>query len=190
MNLFNFLSRGTAPIERAHIAKAANESREKWIHALQADEMRAWLDLGQAQEKTLTGLSVLLMAGLLYFLTPVLKEMYSSLGADPPWITNLVLGIGGWLQNWGLWLGLAVIVGTYLLKWLIPEATKARFWLGVPLLGPMLLCGLMERWSRTLGMLHHSGVPLVRAVIRQGRLLAERQALSTNAFGSDPEELR
>lgn len=124
----------------------------------------------------LSVMSVLLMAGLLYFLTPVLKEMYSSLGADPPWITNLVLGIGGWLQNWGLWLGLAVIVGTYLLKWLIPEGTKARFWLGVPLLGPMLLCGLMERWSRTLGMLHHSGVPLVRA------LQLSREALDNAAL--------
>jgi hypothetical protein len=77
LNLFNFLSRGTAPIERAHIAKAANESREKWIHALQADEMRAWLDLGQAQQKTLTGLSVLLtLAGFVH--------VHDKRGVDTP----------------------------------------------------------------------------------------------------------
>lgn len=66
MNLFAFLERGTAGAKtdadrrQERINKKAEEARAKWINALQADECRAWLDLGQAQQKTLIGFSVML----------------------------------------------------------------------------------------------------------------------------------
>ncbi len=109
-------------------------------------------------------MSVSLMAGLLYFLTPVLKEMYTSLGAEPPWITQFVLGVGGFLVSYGIVVVPLVIAVVFLLRLAIPEQVQARTWLAIPVLGPMLRCGLLERWSRTLGMLHQSGVPLVRAL--------------------------
>lgn len=66
MNLFNFIARGTAGAQtdaqrrQARLEAKAEDARAKWLHALQADEMRAWLDLGEAQHKTLTGLAIML----------------------------------------------------------------------------------------------------------------------------------
>lgn len=66
MNLYNFISRGTtgaqtdAQRRQARIDAKAEDARAKWIHALQADEARAWLNLGEVQHKTLTGLAIML----------------------------------------------------------------------------------------------------------------------------------
>lgn len=66
MNLFNFIARGTAGAStdesrrQDRINKKAEDARALWIHSLQADETRAWMNLGEAQHKTLSGLAVLL----------------------------------------------------------------------------------------------------------------------------------
>ena len=66
MNLFNFIARGTAGAKtdeqrrQERINKKAEDARARWIHALQSDETRAWLNLGEEQHKTLSGLAILL----------------------------------------------------------------------------------------------------------------------------------
>lgn len=66
MNLFDFIARGTAGAQtdaqrrQARLNAKAEHARAKWINALQADEARAWLNLGEAQHKTLTGLAIML----------------------------------------------------------------------------------------------------------------------------------
>lgn len=109
-------------------------------------------------------LSFVLMTGLLYFLTPVLKEMYGSMGLELPWITSALITVGEGVGTVGPFLIPLAIVGGYILLKLFPRRAIDRIKLSLPLVGPMLRCGLMEQWSRTLGMLHEAGVPLVRAM--------------------------
>lgn len=109
-------------------------------------------------------LSVVLMTGLLYFLTPVLKDMYGSMGLDLPWITSVLITIGEAVGTFGPFVVPAALIGGYLLLKVFPRRALDRMKLSLPLVGSMLRCGLMEQWSRTLGMLHAAGVPLVRAM--------------------------
>ncbi len=109
-------------------------------------------------------LSVILMTGLLYFLTPVLKELYTSMDLELPWITAVLIQLGEALGTYGPFLIPALLVGGFMLLKLFPKRALDRMRLSIPLMGPMLRCGLMEQWSRTLGMLHKAGVPLVRAM--------------------------
>ncbi len=109
-------------------------------------------------------LSTVLMTGLLYFLTPVLKEMYSSMGLELPWITSVIVTIGEALGTFGPFVIPALIVGGYMFFKVFPRRALDRIKLSLPLVGIMLRCGLMEQWSRTLGMLAQAGVPLVRAM--------------------------
>jgi hypothetical protein len=66
MNIFNFIARGTAgaSTDETRRQDRLNDESEKaralWIHSLQADETRAWLNLGEAQHRTLSGLAILL----------------------------------------------------------------------------------------------------------------------------------
>lgn len=109
-------------------------------------------------------LSVVLMTGLLYFLTPVLKEMYGSMGLKLPMITSLLITVGEGVGTFGPFLVPAMILGIFFFLKVFPRRALDRIKLSLPLVGPMLRCGLMEQWSRTLGMLHEAGVPLVRAM--------------------------
>lgn len=112
----------------------------------------------------LVTLSLILMTGLMYFLTPVLKELYSSMDLELPWITSAIITIGEGVGTVGPFLVPALIGGIYLLLKVFPRQALDRIRLNIPLVGAMLRCGLMEQWSRTLGMLHQAGVPLVRAM--------------------------
>ena len=109
-------------------------------------------------------LSIVLMTGLLYFLTPVLDEMYSSMGIDLPWITSILISLGQGVGTFGPFVVPALIFGGYMILKVFPRRALDRLKLSIPLVGQMLRCGLMEQWSRTLGMLHEAGVPLVRAM--------------------------
>lgn len=109
-------------------------------------------------------LSLVLMTGLLYFLTPVLKEMYGSMGLELPTVTSVLIAIGEGVGTVGPFLIPGAILGIYLFLKMFPRRALDRIKLNLPLVGTMLRCGLMEQWSRTLGMLHEAGVPLVRAM--------------------------
>ena len=112
----------------------------------------------------LVTLSLVLMTGLMYFLTPVLKELYSSMDLELPWITSTIITVGEAVGTMGPFIVPGVLVGGYMLLKVFPRQALDRIRLNIPLVGAMLRCGLMEQWSRTLGMLHSAGVPLVRAM--------------------------
>jgi general secretion pathway protein F len=112
----------------------------------------------------LVSLSVLLLGGLLYFLTPVLREMYTSLGIDPPLFTRLMLWSGGWMVDYGGYaLPVLLLLAFGSFRW-VPASVREAVTLRLPLWGPMLLAAMLERWCSTLAMLHGAGVPLVRAL--------------------------
>jgi type II secretory pathway component PulF len=112
----------------------------------------------------LVTLSLILMTGLMYFLTPVLKELYGSMDLELPWITSVIITIGEGVGTVGPFLIPGLFLGVYLLLKVFPRQALDKIRLNIPLVGTMLRCGLMEQWSRTLGMLHQAGVPLVRAM--------------------------
>lgn len=65
MNLFDMLNKGASyapkpPEHPARVVRAAEASRRQWLRALEVDQMRAWMDLGQAQKEVLKGLSTVL----------------------------------------------------------------------------------------------------------------------------------
>lgn len=131
----------------------------------------------------LISLSILLLSGLLYFLTPVLKEMYSSMGIEPPFFTQILLQLGGWMVDYGVYaLPAFTLLGLGSFRW-IPAGVRQAFTLRLPLWGPMLLAALMERWARTLAMLHGARVPLVRA------LQLSREVLQSPSLQAGLQEL-
>lgn len=112
----------------------------------------------------LISISILLLGGLLYFLTPVLKEMYGSLGIEPPMFTKVMLWSGSWMVDYGVYVLPAVILFALgFFRW-VPLGMRQSITLRLPLWGEMLLASLLERWCSTLAMLHGAGVPLVRAL--------------------------
>jgi type IV pilus assembly protein PilC len=115
-------------------------------------------------------IAVAIMAFLLVYIVPKFEQIFADmLGGKPlPALTEFVIGTSRFFQNqWYLILGaLIVFVVAYNLagrteKGLaIIDAVKLR----VPLFGDLIKKGAISRFSRTLGTLVTSGVPILQAL--------------------------
>jgi general secretion pathway protein F len=111
-----------------------------------------------------TGIIMLLML----FVVPKLTEMFAEMGGQLPPLTVGMIAISEFLQKWW-WAVLGGIVGwsAWFTRWKRTVKGKAR-WDGMvlkmPLFGSLTRLVAVARFSRTLGTLLTSGVPIVAAL--------------------------
>jgi type IV pilus assembly protein PilC len=110
------------------------------------------------------GILILLMV----FVVPKFKEVFGGMGMKLPAFTNLVLAISDTIKNNILGtLGAAVVV-VILFMLFIKTKFGRRIWdkfqLKMPALGPVISKVAISRFTRTLGTLVSSGVPIVQAL--------------------------
>src|SRR3989304_5448975 len=112
----------------------------------------------------MTGLVIL----LLWKVVPVFPQLFLGLGADLPLPTRIVIGLSNFVQNWII----LIIVGAIALFF------GARFYyqtpggkyffdslmLKIPLIGILLRKIATARFTRTLGTLIASGVPILEGL--------------------------
>ena len=114
--------------------------------------------------------AVVIMAVLMIFVIPKFKDVFSNMleGQQLPAFTRLVLGISETIKDHALYVlaGLAVLVGIFL--WAIRTKPGRRVWdkfkLKVPVFGPVISKVAISRFTRTLGTLVSSGVPILQAL--------------------------
>ena len=105
---------------------------------------------------------------MMVFVVPKLTAMFTDMGQKLPAITRGLIAVSDYFQNW--WH--ASLVGIVLAilwfnKYRKSEKGKPRIdriTLKIPVLGPMLRMVAVARFSRTLGTLLNSGVPIVTAL--------------------------
>jgi general secretion pathway protein F len=113
---------------------------------------------------------LMLLAGgslvlLLVYVIPQFTPIFEELGGDLPFITKIVLAVGGVLQNfwWGL-IGLTVIA-VALFRRMLADPEKRLRWdtrvLGMRWAGDLVAKMEIARLARTLGTLLSNGVPLL-----------------------------
>lgn len=117
------------------------------------------------------GVAVLILAGLLVFVVPKFKQIFADLlkGAPLPPLTQAVLSISDAVKNHSLLVLAAGAVLWAMLKLFGNSPEGARLldtWaVRLPLLGELLLKGIIARFGRTLGTLLSSGVPILPALL-------------------------
>jgi type IV pilus assembly protein PilC len=104
-------------------------------------------------------------AFMLIFIIPTFAKMFSDFGGELPLPTKIVLGLSKGLQMfwWVLLLaiaGLVVLFQRYYATELGRRNVDAAM-LRIPVLGDVLLKGAVARFTRTLGTLIASGVPIL-----------------------------
>ncbi len=111
------------------------------------------------------GLSLII---ILTYVVPQFQQLFSDMGQALPLPTRVVIGVAEFLQNFGAWLLLLLLLCGYLLrKWLAqPEPRLAwdRTLLRLPLIGSLVQRLEMARFSRSLGTLMKGGVPLLNGL--------------------------
>jgi type IV pilus assembly protein PilC len=102
---------------------------------------------------------------MLLFIIPTFAKMFTDFGGELPLPTKVVLGLSGLLQHWwwlmaGSIVGLVVAIRTY---YRTPNGRIVcdRLMLRVPVLGSVIRRASVARFTRTLGTLISSGVPIL-----------------------------
>ncbi len=119
-------------------------------------------------------IAVAILIFLMIFIVPKFKDMFSDQGATLPLISRMVFGTSEFMLSRPLILPniawMFVVIGGLLLcfkAWGNTKAGRAKvdaFKLKVPIFGDLIKKGSISRFSRTLGTLVTSGVPILQAL--------------------------
>jgi type IV pilus assembly protein PilC len=111
---------------------------------------------------------VLILSAMLLFVVPTFKSLFAGLGGTLPLPTRLLLAVSDIFKKYFFLVFLAVggLVFAFR-RWKRTDRgryTVDRFKLKVPIFGQLFHKTAMSRFSRTLGVLSRSGVPLLQAI--------------------------
>ncbi len=142
------------------------------------------------------------VAVLMIFVIPTFSDMFKQFGSALPGPTQLVVNLSNFFRNFW-WLMIGVIVAlVFGFKW-IRTQEKGRFYtdqlaLKLPVFGPLIRKVAVAKFTRTLGTMISSGVPIMDGLditsrtagnmIVENAIKAVRTAISEGRAMSDPLE--
>ena len=115
-------------------------------------------------------IAVIIMGFLLVFIVPKFEQIFADmLGGKPlPLLTQIVVGASRGIQHNIVWLVLGVVGVVVGMKYLVSTPKGAilfdQFMLKAPLFGDLTRKNGISRFTRTLGTLVTSGVPILQAL--------------------------
>lgn len=129
---------------------------------------------------------------LLTFFIPKFSAIFEQFGSKLPVLTQFVVAISDFLIRYGLFIGIGIAIGIFFLKrymaTLAGRRQLERILLKTPALGLVIARFALVRFSRMLGTLVGSGVPLV-AALRVAKEAIGNQTLS-DTVGSAIEQVQ
>jgi len=137
--------------EYAHFVERGQEFRQKVVGAM-------------AYPAVVLTASMALLFFVMTRVTPTLLKVYASFRMKLPLPTQILMGLGSFLQ----WAGPFLVVGVVLCAVAVMRGVSPRVrdaWLlKIPVVGTVHMWTQVSRWARTMALLHKGGVPLVRAL--------------------------
>jgi type IV pilus assembly protein PilC len=120
--------------------------------------------------------AIIVLIGMVLFLIPIFAGMYKSMGnAKLPMLTRIMVSVSNVMKSWRGAIVVAVIIALVVVIRKIkatPQGTMAwdRFKLNIPMgIGEIMRKMAVARFSRTLGTLISSGVPILQALEITGK---------------------
>ncbi|MGE5323729.1 MAG: type II secretion system F family protein [Actinomycetota bacterium] len=110
----------------------------------------------------------LVVGALLKFVVPIFANMFASMSVDLPLPTKIVIGLSNFVRDWWWVVFVVLIAGFFGIK-AIRRDPKGRyaldkFLLSWPVIGQVLRKIAVARFTRTLGTLITSGVPILEGL--------------------------
>jgi type IV pilus assembly protein PilC len=122
--------------------------------------------------------AVLATAFMLIFIIPTFARMFTGFGAELPLPTKIVMGLSSFLRSfWWVIVGLAVGTAFAIKRYYDTERGRVQLdtlLLRIPVLGEVLRKGSVARFTRTLGTLISSGVPILTGLEITARTAGNR----------------
>lgn len=123
-------------------------------------------------------LVICLVVFLITYVVPSFAELYSSMGSNLPWMTQMLIAVGTTARSYIL-VGVALQVAAVVAFRLYAKTEKGQIWsdrlkMRTPLLGEIWIKYQIAQFSRVLGTLLMGGIPLVQALDTAGESLGSR----------------
>ena len=111
----------------------------------------------------------IITAVIMIFVIPAFKELFSSFGANLPGPTLFVMAISDLFVQWWWAIFGGVGFGVWFFFYTWQRSVKMqnlldRWFLKIPVFGPLIRKATIARWTRTLSTMFAAGVPLVEAL--------------------------
>jgi type IV pilus assembly protein PilC len=113
-------------------------------------------------------LATLIVGALLKWVVPIFSNLFAGLGVALPLPTRIVMGLSGFVQTFW-WVMIAGVVGLVFGTKQIRKHPRGRYYfdkmlLKLPIMGSLLRKIAVGRFTRTLGTLITSGVPILEGL--------------------------
>ncbi|MCI4625025.1 MAG: type II secretion system F family protein [Candidatus Magnetoovum sp. WYHC-5] len=120
------------------------------------------------------GIAVVCIAVIMIFVVPIFSKLFKDLGGTLPAPTRVVIGISDFVTGWG---GLILIAGVFAFIFILKQirmTTKGRYiidsiMLKAPIIGVLMRKVAVAKFTRTLGTLLSSGVPILEGLENTAR---------------------
>ncbi len=114
------------------------------------------------------GIAVLIVGALLKWVVPIFANLFAGLGVALPLPTRIVMGLSYFVQNFW-WVLIGALAGVVFGIKQIRKHPQGRYYfdkmlLKLPVIGPLLRKIAVGRFTRTLGTLITSGVPILEGL--------------------------
>ena len=176
-------------VRAGELSGAMDQSLSRLAHFLEdARELRQEIGNALLYPVILVFVALLSLAVILGVVVPRIAAMFEDSGQSLPWFTNVVIGAGGFIENYGWVVALIIGAGFLIARQQSKDPEVRRRWDGFLLKLPLLRTLIAEiesaRFMRTLGTLIENGVNLLEALaisrdVVSNRAIAQRlEALS------------
>ncbi|MGN6598406.1 MAG: type II secretion system F family protein, partial [Actinomycetes bacterium] len=113
-------------------------------------------------------IAILAVIGMLLFIVPVFANMFTSLGGELPLPTKILVVLSG-LMKWLAPLGLVALIAGVFTWQKVKHEERVRavvdpIKLKIPVFGPLFTKVAISRFTRNLGTMLSSGVPILQAL--------------------------
>ena len=113
-------------------------------------------------------LVIVILVAMLVFVVPTFEQLYKDLGGTLPAPTKILIGASQIVRKYFLFvIGGAALSVWGLRRWILTDKGRRafdRFKLKLPVFGGLFHKTALSRFSRTLGVLSKSGVPILQAL--------------------------
>lgn len=137
-------------------------------HFEKEDHLQAKIKSATIYPKILGFVVFVVVTVLLVFVLPSFAQMFADMGAELPLLTRILMNVGTFFAKiWYIPVGGGIILYLLYKRMLSTDIGKirwSRFQLGLPVFGDLNEKVVTSRFSRTLGAMLKSGIPIIDAM--------------------------
>jgi type IV pilus assembly protein PilC len=172
-------------------------------HIEKAMKLKSQIKSAMVYPSAIMGVAVIVITVLMIFVIPIFAHMFLEMSGGKvglPFATQVVIDISNFMKSNILFLIMGAAALVYAIKWYYStpkgRLIMDRFFLRLPVMGDLIRKAAVAKFTRTLGTLITSGVPILEGLtitsktagnkVVEGAILMARQSISEGKTVSEP----